>query len=65
LNIQCRVKLSNLLWTLKNELSKNKAMTALLATTLESVAANQDTNIFFIDQMTRAYLLYCKLSLNE
>ena len=61
LNVQSRNKLTNLIWRLKGALASSKTKTAILATTLESVAANIDTNLFFIDQMARACLLYCKI----
>ena len=65
LNIQCRNKLKNLLLRLKVELRESKVGAAILATTMESVSANSDANIFFIDQMARAYLLYCKMAEND
>jgi hypothetical protein len=53
------------LWNLKAETANSKLKQQILASTIESVEANMDTNIFFIDQMARALLLYCKIAVFE
>jgi hypothetical protein len=53
------------LWKLKAETANSKLKQQILASTIESVEANMDTNIFFIDQMARALLLYCKIAVHD
>jgi hypothetical protein len=65
LNIQCRNKLMLVIWKLKAEINKSPLKMQILSSTLEAVEANIDTNIFFIDQMARALLLYCKIAVYE
>ena len=65
LNIQCRNKLMLVIWKLKAEINKSKLKMQILSSTLEAVEANIDTNIFFIDQMARVLLLYCKIAVYE
>ena len=50
---------------MKAETANSKLKQQILASTIESVEANMDTNIFFIDQMARALLLYCKIAVFE
>lgn len=54
-----------MLWKLKAETANSKLKQQILASTIESVEANMDTNIFFIDQMARALLLYCKIAVHN
>lgn len=49
LNIQCRNRLMLVIWKLKAEIRNSKSKQQILASTLESVEANIDKNIFFID----------------